>query len=223
MTSTTLRSLASDLRTSTTEAHSDAENAGFMGALVGGTLPVAALADYTAQLQRVYTALEKAVRTVAARDSRLTSLADPRLERHAAIAADLTAMTGVNWRSELPEGAATRAYVAHLEELAAAGDAARLVAHHYVRYLGDMSGGQIIARKMHQAYGLGAEATTFYDFSAVGKIKPYRDGYRERLDRLDLSDREYRAAVNEASLAFALNHAVFAELGERHLVQSARP
>jgi hypothetical protein len=63
------------------------------------------------------------------------------------------------------------------------------VAHHYTRYLGDLSGGQAIGRIIGREFGLdGGVGTAFYSFSEVPKPKLYKDAYRARLDALPLDD-----------------------------------
>lgn len=62
-------------------------------------------------------------------------------------------------------------FIKHINDLAVAPQAPPLLlAHAYVRYLGDLSGGQIIGGRIKRAYGLkGKEGTAFYDFSARGE------------------------------------------------------
>lgn len=66
---------------------------------------------------------------------------------------------------------------------------------------------------MRDHYGIDGDGARFYDFGAVGKIKPYRDAYRARLDALDLPGDVAERAIAEAVLAFRLNTALFRELG----------
>lgn len=86
------------------------------------------------------------------------------------------------------------------------------MAHHYVRYLGDLSGGQAIGRMLDRAFGLGGAGLSFYDFPM--RPKPYKDAYRARLDELGLSSRENVRIVDEVKIAFGLNQAVFDELSD---------
>ena len=90
------------------------------------------------------------------------------------------------------------------------------MAHHYVRYLGDISGGQVIAARLGALYGIDPDALNFYDFTAIGKIPPYRNGYRQRIDEMRLAEAERAALISEAQAAFAFNSGIFAELDRRH-------
>lgn len=207
--------LSVNLRECTAVAHEDAEQSSFMSRLLEGSLTRAAVADYTGQLWFIYADLERAVRATSHLSS-MASIADHRLERLDALEKDLTELIGPDWRSTLLPEPATAAYVARLDELAEAKDELGLIAHHYVRYLGDLAGGQVIARMLRQRYGISGQGVHFYDFGEIGKIKPYRDGYRERLDALDLDGQEVARLIEEANRAFALNGAVFRDLAKRH-------
>ncbi|MGV9482369.1 biliverdin-producing heme oxygenase, partial [Gordonia aichiensis] len=91
-------------------------------------------------------------------------------------------------------------------------DPARYVAHHYTRYLGDLSGGQVVAHRMREHYGLGASALSFYAFDGIDKLKRYKDAYRDRIDALAIAEPDIERLVAEAISAFELNQALFAEL-----------
>ncbi len=84
------------------------------------------------------------------------------------------------------------------------------MAHHYTRYLGDLSGGQAIGRILERSFELDGQGLEFYEFPV--RPKPYKDAYRDRLDGLGLDDDEIDRVVDEVKLAFALNQRVFDEL-----------
>ena len=83
-----------------------------------------------------------------------------------------------------------------IEELAAGPDPSRLLAHAYVRYLGDLSGGQFIRRRISKAYGLDDGAgVSFYEFrplggttsatdpaASAGEMKRIKEWYREGMN-----------------------------------------
>lgn len=205
--------LSKSLKEQTARAHTDAERSSFMTVLLDGGLSVEAFADYTAQLYVVYRQLECSVR-VAADHPVLGRFYDPRLERVPALEDDLAQLYGPDWRSVIRVLPESLAYVARLAALPANGVGE--LAHHYVRYLGDISGGQAIARLAAAHYGLGPEHLGFYDFTRLGKIKPYRDSYRAGLDALDLSPRQRAGLIAEATTAFKLNFSLLAALSARH-------
>lgn len=216
----TLVPLSHELREATAGVHEAAENAGFMTRLLGGNLDLGAVADYAGQLWFIYTALEGAV-SRAGGCPELAAFHDPGLERVAALEADLDVLHGPAWHGSLEMLPATADYVRHLEGLTEA-DGLRVLAHHYVRYLGDVSGGQVIASLLCRHYGPVAQrAVSFYDFSTIGKVKSFRDAYRSRLDALGSDGVDRTALLDEAVRAFGFNIAVFTELGGRHQCRAA--
>ena len=86
------------------------------------------------------------------------------------------------------------------------------MAHHYTRYLGDLSGGQAIGRILNRTFELAGAGLAFYHFPV--RPKPYKDAYRARLDALDLADDAIDRAVDEVRVAFSLNQALFDELAQ---------
>ena len=195
------------LREATQDAHSRAETTSFVTDLMSGRLSIAAFTALAAQHQAIYTALEDLGRRVVDQPG-AAALVRPELERCAALAEDLRALTGE--RPVPPVLAATERYTDRLHEL---DDLAGYAAHAYTRYLGDLSGGQAIKRMMQLHYGMADEGLTFYTFAQIEKIPPYKASYRTALDELPLDEAGRERLVEEARAAFRYNEAVFIELG----------
>lgn len=139
---------------------------------------------------------------------------DRRLDRVRALEADLTHLVGEDFEERIADGRlpvvdATRRYV---EALRTGHDVEMVLANHYVRYLGDLSGGQIIARLVSRHYGVPQEGLTFYSFPGIEKLKVYKDGYRSQLDSLPATDEQRERLVQRAVESFELNQAVFFDL-----------
>jgi heme oxygenase len=209
-TETDLVPLSTAMREGSRTEHEAAEGSTFMAELLDGRLTAEAYADLLLRLRRVYAALEEVV-TEHRDDPVVAAVHDPALERLAAIDADLAHWApGVD--PDSVDSPAATAYVDRIRAGAAWGGL--LVAHHYTRYLGDLSGGQVIGRVLQRTFDL-PEGTgvRFYDFPQIAKPKPYKDGYRARLDALDLTPSEVERVVDEVRAVFSLNQAVFEELG----------
>lgn len=88
-------------------------------------------------------------------------------------------------------------------------DPTRLLAHSYVRYMGDLSGGQIIRWKLQKAYGLNetGEGLSFYEFdtptndggvkketASVGEMKKIKEWFRAGMDQGAGDSREIKGA-----------------------------
>ncbi len=190
--------------------HRAAETRGFITALMGGELSLAEYTRYLAQLAWVYEALEQ--RVGHADDP---AVFDPALARMAAIEGDLAALEASDWRETHPPLPATAAYAAHLRAIA--DDDVRYLAHHYTRYLGDLSGGQAIARLVARHYGATPEQLGFYRFEiADDGIVRYKRHYRDGMNALALSPGEVDVLIAEVRESFRMNSAIFEALAEEH-------
>ena len=89
----------------------------------------------------------------------------------------------------------------------------RYLAHHYLRYLGDLSGGQAVAALVSRHYGIPAEALSMYRFTELPKPKVFKDGYRELLDNAPMTDEQREALIDECIEGFRINASLFAQLG----------
>ncbi|MBC9712432.1 biliverdin-producing heme oxygenase [Streptomyces sp. TRM66268-LWL] len=203
------------IRTASHEQHTEAETSTFMSDLLGGRLGVDAYTRYTEQLWFVYRALEDAA-PVLADDPVAGPFIQPELMRTEALERDLTHLHGgEGWRETLAPLPATAAYAERVAECARTWPAG-YVAHHYTRYLGDLSGGQIIRDKAEKTWGFSrkGDGVRFYVFEEISNPAAFKRGYRELLDALAVDDLEKQRVIDECKRAFALNTGVFRALGE---------
>lgn len=210
----TRETLSAVLKESTRDAHDRAEHSVFMDKLLGGELGMKEFVALQEQQWLFYKALEAAARAVADQPL-LADIFDPELERVASLEHDLDFLHGNSeWREHIEALPATKEYIACLEEIAESKDAVRLIAHHYVRYLGDLSGGLVIGLMMKRHYDVDEQGITFYNFDGIPKVKPYKDHYRAALDALPLDSEDRERLLAEASDAFLFNRNVFSDLYE---------
>lgn len=199
------------LRSATWADHQRAEQAPFVKALVAGELDRDAYATMVDQHLHLYRALESAM-DAQAHDPVLTPFHDHALDRVAALEADLMHLRGPDWEHRSVVLAATADYVERISELAGTWNAG-LLAHHYTRYLGDLSGGQFIGRVMARVYDLDDAGWAFYRFAEIDDAKAYKDAYRAKLDALDLGVDEQERIVAEIGRSYEFNIALFEDLG----------
>nr|MDT0660418.1 biliverdin-producing heme oxygenase [Micromonospora sp. DSM 115978] len=200
------------LREATWSDHRAAEAPPFLAALVAGKLDRAGYARLVAQHYFIYRALEECAGPMR-QDPVAGGFVDDRLTRLPALVADLEFLIGPDWDARIEPGAATRGYVARIREVCDRGPAAYL-AHHYTRYLGDLSGGLFIGRGVARAYGLAdGRGVAFYRFDAIGDPRAYKDAYRRKLDSVALPEPDRAALIEEVVTAYRHNTAVLAELG----------
>ncbi|MDD9205806.1 biliverdin-producing heme oxygenase, partial [Georgenia sp. 10Sc9-8] len=153
--------LSTALREGTCEEHRAAESTGFVTDLLAGRLSVAAYADMAAQHYLVYRELERAGDVVAT-TGWATPIMLPALRRLPALEVDLTHLLGPCWHDRLRPTAAVRRYVSRLAQVGRTRTG--YPAHAYVRYLGDLSGGQVVGRMLARHYAVDARALNFYHF-----------------------------------------------------------
>ncbi len=217
--------LARRLREGTADVHRAAERMILVQALLRGLTSRSTYAALVAAYLDVYTSLEVSLRQHAEHPV-VRHLIFPELWRCEALKADFAVLT--QGRRPPPTSRAAKAYCRRIEDLAA-NDPVGLVAHAYTRYLGDLSGGQVLGRIIGRALGLHAGAGLgFYAFPEIADVQGFKHTYRDRLDRLPLDEGTARRVVEEARRAFAYNMEIFAELegsalkGLLHLVKGRR-
>jgi heme oxygenase len=194
--------LASALRIATRTLHVHAERTGVVADMLKGRATRQGYALLLRNLLPAYRALEGALET-----HRLTpgigALALPEVYRAPALEADLAGLYGPDWALALPLTPAAERYAEGVTA-AAEGRGEGLAGHAYVRYLGDLSGGQILKRLLAKTLGLSEQALSFYGFPHLVDLAAYKQSYIEALDRLgSVIDRE--RAVLAAIEAFELN------------------
>ncbi|MFF1353012.1 heme oxygenase (biliverdin-producing) [Streptomyces sp. NPDC058297] len=202
------------IRTASHEQHTEAESTTFMSDLLGGALGVEAYARYTEQLWFVYRALEGVVGQLEG-SAVAGPFIQPELLRIPAIERDLAHLRGAGWRDGVSALPATQAYASRVAECARDWPGG-YVAHHYTRYLGDLSGGQIIRDKAEKNWGFArkGDGVRFYVFEGIANPASFKRSYRALLDDVLADDLEKQRIVAECKRAFALNTAVFKALGE---------
>lgn len=199
------------LREATWGDHEKAEQAPFMQELLAGQVDKAGYASLVAQHHFGYQALEAAADTM--RDDPVASaFVTDALTRMPALEADLADLLGEGWADQITASDATQRYVARINEVCSTW-AGGFIAHHYVRYMGDLSGGQFIGRVIDRTFGFADHAgTRFYVFDQIEDIKAFKERYRQLLDDAPWDEAEQRRVIDEILLAYQLNTAVLNEL-----------
>ncbi|HEX2312305.1 MAG TPA: biliverdin-producing heme oxygenase, partial [Thermomonospora sp.] len=200
---------AARLRAATSTDHDLSEHSPYMAALLAGRLPREDYAALVAQLSFVYDVLERAADRM--RTDPVAGPFDlPGLRRREALHADLTFYYGPRWPERLEPTDATRRYCDRLREVCFDWPGG-FVAHHYTRYLGDLSGGQAIAARLTRAYGLtNGHGLRFYRFE--GKPRTLKTRYRALLDTAPWNEPERTRIITEVQTAYHLNNALLSSL-----------
>lgn len=208
---TAATTFSATLREHTWPHHQRASRTEFVHGLLAGRVDRHGYAQMVAQHWFVYVALEEAGETMR-HDPLAGGFVTDELRRGPALERDLSALLGSGWRGRIEPSPVTRRYVDRIREVCFTCPFA-FVAHHYTRYLGDLSGGQIMTRAIGRTLGLDAgTGTAFYDFAALGDVDAFKQAYRERLDAAPWSEQEQAWFIAESTYAYQLNTEVLVEL-----------
>ena len=207
---------AKELKEGTKKSHSAAENTAFVKSFLRGVISKESYRTLVSDLYFVYSALEEDFR-IFKNDPVLGALYLPELERVTALETDLRYYYGPIWRSIVEPSEACQRYVNRIHEVAKT-EPELLIGHHYTRYLGDLSGGQILKGIAEKALNLNGEGLNFYEFGKIDDAKIYKEKYRSILDKLPLTDSQQNAIITEANYAFRLNMYMFEQLEGNSLV-----
>jgi heme oxygenase len=192
--------LSAVLKAQTRELHVWAERSGIIADLLRGR---AAPRDYTLLLRNllpVYQSLEAALDENAGSPA-MGGLVRREVYRSAALESDLVSLAGGGWTAELPLLPAARSYADLIAEAGRKGDVA-LIGHAYVRYLGDLNGGQILKRLLANTLGLPPSSLRFYDFAGIDDPAGFAATYREAIDRIGAQMGDWSQVAEAACSAF---------------------
>jgi heme oxygenase len=192
------------LRERTRDLHARAERSGIIADILHGRATRDGYVLLLRNLLPVYQALEQQLARHA-RSPLVGPIVRPELARAGFIEADLRCLSAE--ASPLPVLQASDNYVKAILQ-ASAGDGGRVVAHAYARYLGDLSGGQIVKRLLTRSLDLPPAALSFYEFPAIADIATFKSEYRAAIDRAGDESGDFDAIVEEGALAFELNIAL---------------
>tara|TARA_E500000331_G_scaffold115552_1_gene112560 strand:+ start:1878 stop:2591 length:714 start_codon:yes stop_codon:yes gene_type:complete len=202
--------LSLELKEGTKESHSAAENTKFVAAFLRGVLNPEEYRKLIANFYFVYSAMEESISST--EDPMVKAIRSEDLERKESLAKDLKYYYGSNWEETIVPTEACNTYVHRIKEVAEQ-NPYLLIAHHYTRYIGDLSGGQILkeitARVLNPPIG---EGLNFYDFPSIPNAKEFKNDYRAALDTLGCDEQQVNALITEANYAFRLNMYMFDEI-----------
>lgn len=203
--------LATQLREGTSKSHSMAENVSFVKSFLGGVVDKNSYRKLVSNLYYVYSALEEAMETNKDHEF-IKPIYFTELNRRQNLEKDLEYYYGDNWKSSIVLSEATKAYVERIQ-LVSKDRPELLVAHAYTRYLGDLSGGQILKKIAQRAMYLpDGNGLAFYEFDKVSDEQEFKQNYKKALDSLVLDATLADQMVAEANVSFTMNMKMFQEL-----------
>lgn len=210
--------LAAQLREGTKKSHTMAENVGFIKCFLKGTVEKTSYRKLGTNLYFVYTAMEEEMERHRNHPI-LSKLYFPELNRKQSLEKDLYYYYGSNWREQVAPSEAAQAYVQRIREVSDT-QPELLISHLYTRYMGDLSGGQILKGIAQRGLNLPeGEGTEFYEFNDIPDEKAFKANYRQVMNDLPIDQATADKIVEEANAAFGMNMKMFMEL-EGNLIKA---
>jgi heme oxygenase (biliverdin-producing, ferredoxin) len=201
-------SLSKSLYEATQSVHAQIENHPFLLQLRDGKLSPENYVQYLVDLHAIYSALEEEmeskrhlpeIHTLYYKDLCRTSSLHKDIQSFKPIQRDPTK--------------AAQTYASHIHHLSETMPVL-LLAHAYLRYLGDLSGGRMLQKNVNAAYPGGHDA--FYDFqtllgpNAIGaKVVEFKNEWKRRLDALPLNESQRQKMIEEAKKGFEFTRQLF--------------
>lgn len=201
------------LRERTWTNHGDSEGADFMKDLMTGKGTREDYIALVAQHYFIYEAIEAAAEQFAA-DPVAAPFITAQLTRLPAIEDDLEFLIGPDWRALISPLPTTARYADRVRAIASEGWAGGFIAHHYTRYLGDLSGGQVIRTLMQRQFGFETNGVGFYLFDQIAKPKEFKETYRDQLDAVAWDESERERVIEEVVAAYKFNTELFVDLSD---------
>ncbi|XP_028913065.1 heme oxygenase 2 [Ornithorhynchus anatinus] len=201
------------LKEGTKESHDRAENTQFVKDFLKGHINKELFKLATTALYFTYSALEEEMDRNKDHPAFAPLYFPMELHRKEALIKDMEYFYGEGWKDQVQCSEATRTYVERIHYVGQ-NEPELLVAHAYTRYMGDLSGGQVLKKVAQRALKLPntGEGTQFYLFENVTNAQQFKQFYRARMNALDLDRKTKDKIVEEANKAFEYNMQVFNEL-----------
>ena len=204
---------ARQLREGTKKSHTMAENTGFISCFLKGVVDKSSYRNLLADLYFVYSAMEEEIEKLCENSHPIISpIGFKELFRKKKLEQDLSFYFGSNWSELVKPSKPAVEYEARIREIAK-DNPELLIGHHYSRYIGDLSGGQLLKTITKKAMNLpGDDGLSFYIFEEISDEKEFKIKYRNTLDNLPIDQKIADSIIEEANRSFKYNMDIFNEL-----------
>ena len=204
---------ARQLREGTKKSHTMAENTGFISCFLKGVVDKSSYRNLLADLYFVYSAMEEEIEKLCENSHPIISpIGFKELFRKKKLEQDLSFYFGSNWSELIKPSKPAVEYEARIREIAK-DNPELLIGHHYSRYIGDLSGGQLLKTITKKAMNLPDDkGLSFYIFEEISDEKEFKMKYRNTLDNLPIDQKIADSIIEEANKSFKYNMDIFNEL-----------
>ena len=177
-----------------------AENTGFVACFLKGVVEKKSYRKLISDLYFVYEAMEEEIeRLVHEEHPVIKPIGFKSLFRKETLENDLKFYFGDNWKNEINISKSAEEYVNRIR-LVGKKSPELLVGHHYTRYIGDLSGGQILKKIAKKALNLeGDNGLNFYEFERIDDEKKFKEEYSKTLNQLAINQITADQIIEEAN------------------------
>uniref|UniRef100_A0A3Q3W1M0 Heme oxygenase n=1 Tax=Mola mola TaxID=94237 RepID=A0A3Q3W1M0_MOLML len=206
------KDLSEQIKATTKDIHVRAENTQLMQRYQKGQITLPQYKILLCSLYEIYKTLEEQLDKNSSHPAVAPIYFPQELSRMESLQSDLEHFFGSDWRKRVIVSAATHRYAERLRQVGRESPEL-LVAHAYTRYLGDLSGGQVLGKITQKSLGLSSkEGLSFFSFPGVSSPNRFKQLYRSRLDSIELTEEQRVVLLQEAVDAFEFNIQVFDDL-----------
>lgn len=199
--------LADRFKTRTWDLHQEAETTGFINQILRGTAALPHYISFLQNLKPVYDAMESS-RDWLSSFPQMAPYMGEGIARAQTLSHDIEHLMARSTQPSCPAiFASTQNYCAHIQS-ALSDNHPAMLAHIYVRYLGDLNGGLVLQRLLAKHLDLPAECLTFYSFPKIDDLQSFKSDFREVLNSLSLNADDEASAIEAARDAFRFNIAL---------------
>ncbi|XP_030067221.1 heme oxygenase 2 [Microcaecilia unicolor] len=212
------------LREGTKESHDQAQNNTFIQDFLNGHIKWEDFKLFTTVLYFTYSALEEEIERNKEHPAFAPLYFPLELHRTDALVKDLKYLYGEDWKDKIQCSQAMKRYAERIHHVGQQ-EPELLVAHAYTRYMGDLSGVQVLKKVAQRTLHLSStgEGSQFYYFDNISSIQQFKQLYRARMNILDVDNSTKAQIVEESKKAYQFNMQVFDEfykIGSKKEVQN---
>ncbi|XP_053707486.1 heme oxygenase 1a [Synchiropus splendidus] len=204
--------LSEQIKEATKRNHERAENTQLMLSYQRGQVTAGQYKVLLCSLYEIYKVLEEELDRNSSHPAVAPIYFPQELARLDSLQRDLEHFLGPDWERSVVVPTATLQYTQRLRQIGQESPTL-LVAHAYTRYLGDLSGGQVLGKITQKSLGLTSkQGLSFFSFPGVTSPNRFKQLYRSRMNGIELTEEERAAVLDEAVAAFEFNIRVFDDL-----------
>ncbi len=205
------RTLSELFQSETKTIHKEVEQHEFVKKILSDSIEGKDYLQHLVDLHAIYQSLEDGLRANLKKTPHIQTIYFEELCRENGLQRDLKLLREACNQRPIECSQSANDYVLHLNHLADS-TPLLLVAHAYVRYLGDLSGGMILKQHLEKKW---PDAIEFYDFASLltkhdkKNAWAFKEFFKVKMNQMPLNDLQRKELAAEAKKAFEFSGKLF--------------